>query len=349
MKTSILARPFLFAPLLLALAPVADEITFHPQANAGIVKALALDLDLHVEDVSMTVNGQAMPPEANGGLECKDVLVDLAIGVTEVYVASRDGRPVDLLRTYDDVSFSAELGDEASEPEAPGIEGKTVRFRWNEDSKVYDRSYHESEGDAEKLKALSDDMDLRVLLPAKGVAVGDTWEVSGAALLPLFLPGFGGGEIDGSAFGGGEGGAIGEAIQEELGPQLESFAKELKVKCSYAGRSTVDAVDVAEIRFEFDAAPKLDLAGLLERIAEMQEGDVPELDVVATLGFGLEGDGALFWDQAAGHMRSFEMRSDVTVSAEVDASAEENGQSFEIALEIGLGGKATWKMSAEKR
>ena len=346
MHTSL--RPLLLAPLLLALAPVADEIAFHPAANTEVGKKLTVAIELKVEDASFTVNGESMDQGAMS-LEGQDMLFDLVVGVTEKYVESRDGHPIDLLRTYDDLTFSAEVGDEKQEPdEVPKLQGKTVRFKWNEEEKGYDRSWHEGEGPADKLESLSDDMDLRLLLPTKKVAVGDTWQVAGESLLPLFLPGFSGGDFGPDEVEG-DGAKFLEAFEEELGDQFAAAAKSFQVRCTYKGERDEGGVKTAEIGFDFAADPKFDLAGLIDRLAREQGEQMPDFDVEAELGFGVKGEGTLLWNPAAGHLHAFDMQSDLTLSANVDASMEQQGQQMEIAFEVGLGGKATWKLALEKR
>ena len=51
----------LSVPLLLALHPRGDELSFSPEDGSTLSKELELDMTFNLEDISMTVNGQEMP------------------------------------------------------------------------------------------------------------------------------------------------------------------------------------------------------------------------------------------------------------------------------------------------
>ena len=332
----------------LALAPVTDELTFHPAAQAEVAKKLEIDVAMRIDDVSLTVNGQPMPAEATSELQNQELKLDVLVGVLETYVATRDGRPIDLLRTFEDVAFASEFGGDKSEADGDEIEGKTVRFRWNEESQGYDKSYEGDAGDPERLTALSEDMDLRLLLPGKKVAEGDTWEVAGEKLLPLFMPGF---VLDQISFDeeDGEAAEALDAMREELGEQMEAFVRGFTVTCTYAGTREVEKASLAEIRLRFEGGPKLDVASLFERVIEMQDGEAPDADIEATIGVDLDGEGTLLWDQAAGRAHAFDMNAKIGLDANVEARVEEQGQSFEVTFSANGAGDAAWKLGVEKR
>lgn len=341
MKLVRLRSASLILPLSLALALAADEVAFHPSANAAVAKELEVDVELAVSDFSFSVNGEELPPEALGPIGDQKLLVHLVLGVTDKYVATKDGRPIDLLRTYDDVRVKAEFGEGSKETDGDDFKGKTVRFVWNEETHEYDKSWHESKDDVAKLENLTEDMDLRLLLPPKKVAVGDTWDVPGANLLPLFMPG-------GVASGDGDTSDNEEmtAVEEELKGQFAKFLEDFKVVCKYAGQRDDAGVRVAEIHFTFEGTPKLDLAPVIQRIAQLQEG-APDADVTASLSAQFKGEGSLLWNQAAGHVHAFDMQSDISLDANVDARASEEGESYQIVISAAANGKATWKMSAK--
>lgn len=342
LRTLALALP------CLALAPVADELTFHPAAQEEVEKKLEIEVELRVEDVSLSVNGQPMPAEATEELTSQELLLDLLVGVRETYVASRDGRPIDLLRTFDEVSFASEIGGDKSEADGDDVEGKTVRFRWNEEQQSYDKSYEGEAGDPERLAAFSEDMDLRMLLPGKKVAEGDSWEVSGEKLLPLFLPGF---VLDQVSFDeeDGEAAEVVDVMREELGEQMQAFVRTFVVTCTYAGTSEVEGATLSEIRLRFEGGPKLDVAAFFERVIELQEGEAPDADIDASLSLDLEGEGTLLWNQAAGRAQAFDMASRIGLDANVEAQVEEQGQSFGVAFSATAAGNATWKLGVAKR
>src|SRR5258708_214227 len=119
---------FLAAPLLLALAVPADELEFHPKAGAEVKKELKLAIELKPEKIEFTVNGESMPPENLGGLGDTAMIVKLAVGVTDKYVQSKEGRPTDLLRTFDSLALSYGAGeDKVDAPNFHPLQRKTLR------------------------------------------------------------------------------------------------------------------------------------------------------------------------------------------------------------------------------
>lgn len=327
-------------PLTLIVAFLADEVAFHPAAGSSVAKELSIDVELGLDDVSVSVNGDELPPEMLGQLGDEKLIVSILMGVTEKFVATKDGRPTDLLRTFDELSIKAQFGEDSKETDGgENLQGKTVRFHWNEDEQRYDKSWHESTGDAEKLDALTEDMDLRLLLPTKKVSEGDTWEVAGDRLAPLFLPGgIAGGDDDSEETA---------AAEDEIRAQLATFLKDFKVVCKYAGQRDDGDVRVAEITFTFEGTPKIDMGPVIERVAQAQ-GEVPDADVTATLSAKLKGEGKLDWNQAAGHMHAFEMQSELELELDLSADANEEGQSFQLEIGAKASGQVTWKMSAKR-
>ncbi len=329
--------------LSLALVPLfsADDIAFRPAAGSSVAKGLTIDVELGLDEVTMSMNGQELPPEMLGEVGDQKLLVHLMMEVTEKYVSVKEGRPLELLRTFDELSAEIEFGGEAeSNEDADELKGKTVRFLWNEGESRYDKSWHESSGDEEDLESLSEDMDLRVLLPKKSVSAGDTWEVAGAELAPLFMPG-------GFASGGEDEGDEAAAIEDELVAQLESFVKDFKVTCKYAGTREDGDVKAAEITFLFEGAPKLDMGAIIERVAAAQ-GDAPDADVTAMVGASFKGEGTLLWNNAAGHVHAFDMQSALELDVDISADVNEEGQAFRIEIGAAASGQVTWKMTAKK-
>lgn len=78
------------------------------------------------------------------------------------------GRPLLLRRTF----------EEAPSPFA----GTSVVFTWVPEERGYGKYYDAREASESALRDLTEDLDLRALLPASPVAVGDTWTVSATGL-----------------------------------------------------------------------------------------------------------------------------------------------------------------------
>lgn len=331
------------APLCLALTLPADELAFRPAAKSEVSKTLKIDLELSVTDASFSMNGEPGPPEATDSLKENSLILNLLVGVTDKYVETKDGKPLDLLRTFDKLKVDAEFGENSKDvEEVKEFEGKTVHFKWNEKDGVYDKTYEDSKGDADELKSLDPDMDLRCLLPDKKVSKGDTWEVPAARLATLFLPG---GFF--SKGGDGEQGAELEKLRKEVAEQFETLMKDFKVACTYKGTKDQDGTSVGEIAFTFDGKAKMDLGSMLEQVvAAMRQEGTPEMDIKAGLGLGLKGDGTLLWDAAAGHAHSFEMQAETDIDVDVNIHAQQGDQPFDIAMTAHGNGKVNWDLSS---
>ena len=130
-------------PLLLVPSHAGEELSFHPATDSEIAKRLSIDLDARFVDAHVTLNGEELPPEAMEGAGMDPTTARMSVSVTDKYVASRDGRPLDLLRTYGEMSLTSDSGEEHdSVDEFAALEGKTVRLKWNEDDDEYDKSFH---------------------------------------------------------------------------------------------------------------------------------------------------------------------------------------------------------------
>ena len=160
--------------------------------------------------------------------------------------------------------------------------------------------------------------------------------------MSLFAPGF---EL---AFGDDEDQAEIKAMQEELGTSLEQFLKEFKVVCTFKGVHADEGADIATIQFAFDGRDEVDLARIVEKLAEVAEAEGPQPDVSGSLTFEFKGDGELNWNQKAGHAHDFKMHSDLSLDFDIDASMDAGGQTIEFALDSQISGKADWLLTAGK-
>jgi hypothetical protein len=237
------------------------------------------------------MNGEPGPAEMLDELKSNSLIVNMLVGATDKYVDTKDGKPIELLRTFDKLKFDAEFGEESNEvDEFKEFEGKTIKFKWNEKDSAYEKSFHESEGDKDQLKGLDPDMDLRCLLPDKKVAKGDTWEIPAERLKTLIMPG---GFLN---MGGDEEAEEAAKALEKIEEQFAAALKEFKVICTYKGAKEEGGVKLSEIGFTFDGKAKLDLGSIIQEIVEANKQDgMPDMDFKANMGLGLKGDGVLTW------------------------------------------------------
>jgi hypothetical protein len=330
------------APLLLALALLADELAFRPKADLEAKKTLKITAELKPEKVEMTVNGEVQPKESMEGVD-QTSQAKLEVGVSDKYVLSKDGHPVDLRRTFDSLALTWESGSDKGEASKFNeLEGKTVRFKWNADSESYDKSFHESKGDESLLEPLSEDMDVRALLPAKKVSDGEGWEVRGDKVPQLFLPGGIPGRI-------GSGGDAEEAktVLDEVRQALAKYQEQLKVQCKYKGSRDEGGDRVGEIDFTFSGKGRTDISHLIQSIASMEEKDI-HFDVDGSADLDLEGTGVVLWDLEAGRVHSFTMHAEAGVDLDVKVTFEVDGENVEMLAKAHLSGKADWTLAATK-
>ena len=340
-KTGLVLAPSLLG--LLALALPADEVAFHPKADLELKKELKVTAEFKQEKVTATVNGEPAPPDSFGDLGDKPAIVKLAVDATDKYVQTKEGRPTELLRTFDSLRLSAEAGGEAHDaPSFDALEGKTVRFKWNADSESYEKSLVDSKGDDALLAQLSDDFDLRVLLPAKKVTEGETWEVTGDRLLPFFLPGGVAGEIA----SGSDKEEIASAITE-VRAALGKFQEDMKVVCKYKGARDEGGERVGVIDFTFANKGKPDLSRLIQTIAAAEETDI-HFDVDASADIDLQGSGTLLWNLAGGRVQSFAMHSEAGVDLDVKMEFAVESQNVEALVKARFACKADWSLTATK-
>jgi hypothetical protein len=330
-------------PLVLGLASVADDLSFHPAKDLASKKELRIEAEMRIEDVSASFNGEPIPAEAVEQMTSSEMLLSLAVDVTETFAATADGEPRDLRRTYDAASMAFEFGDEVQESEEnDDIRGKTVRFLWDEEEGAFQKSWHESQGDDDLLESIEVDMEVRALLPAKKVAEGDTWEVAGSKLSGVFFPGgFPAPDADAA-----EGPDL-EALQEEFAAQLEAAFAEFKVLCTYKGAREADGVQVGEIAFQYDGKATLELGDMIRRVAEEMGDEVPPFDITASASFEIAGTGVLLWDLASGTLHSYEMSAKPAFDISIEVSGDANGQSIDFSMSGRLAGDVTWELARQ--
>src|SRR5262249_24217634 len=188
-------RAALPAPPLAPLLAPADKVSFHPAKGTKLARAWEVKTQLSLDDQTTSMNGKPTP-DIDMELEITGTL-DFA---THDETGELDGDHVKTLkRTYDKLSSGssfalsmAQMPDGGMEKNMTGsskLEGKTVQFTWNPDESEYDVAYKGSEGEADLLDGLSEDLDLRAFVPGKEVAAGDTWKIDPNSFKEVLQPG----------------------------------------------------------------------------------------------------------------------------------------------------------------
>jgi len=329
-------------PVTLAFALPATKLAFAPKAGSEAKKTFSLEADLSITELTGDMNGQPLPPEATEQLTSQGILINMALAVTDVYAATKDGKPTELLRTYDSIEIETEMGEETTpNDDAKAMEGKTVKFTWDEKESEYSKAFHESEGDEALIKELEADMDLICLLPSKDLDDGDSWEVPAKDLSTLFFPG----GLIGSAEADSEGPDM-SAIVEEMQSEFEKAAEAFKVTCTYKGVAEKDGMKVGEVAFVYDGKMSMDMSDMLQQVIEEQGGDqeMPPMDLTFTLGMGMKGEGTLWWNMSENRLHGYEMTADADMELAMEMNMDANGQQIGINFSGRAKGDMTWKL-----
>ena len=336
-------RPlFAAVSLLAAFALPVDDLAFHPKSDQELKKELKIDAELKTEKVEITVNGESAPAD-DMGFSDDPSKVTLRVTATDKYVQAKDGRPTDLLRTFDSLRLSYQNGEKKEDaPKFDALEGKTVRFKWNADTETYEKSLKDDKGDEALLEPLSEDMDVRVLLPSKKVSEGDTWEVPGQKLLPLFLP-------------GGLPGPIGtpddkeemSTVFEEVHSTFAKLQEDLKVRCRYRGAREEAGTKVGEIEFEFSTRGKADISHLVETLLAMEEDGVHP-DAEGNAEVEVHGSGTVLWHLGDGRIHSLSMQTEAGIDLDAKVRFSVDGDDIEMVAKVRLAAKADSKLETSK-
>jgi hypothetical protein len=343
----------LIVPLLAAATSPADTLAFRPEPGSRVTRAWNVKQELTLDDMQMFVGGQPMSFQMDMSTSMEN-----KIEVSDVFLSLRDGAPKELRRTFDKLATSGEMEMEAPMMGGPTqttvegtseLEGKTVRFTWNEEKSAYDREYHESEGEAEMLEGLEEDMDIRSVLPGKEVAVGDTWEIDVKKLRTLLAPG---GDVgirpEEPAEGEGKGGMPGMDNMGDLNQMLGEML-EGKATAEYKGIEEKDGAKYGVIALTIEVQSSNDMADLVaESMKEMPEEmgsfEIDHMDVE----FKMNADGRLLWDVASGHIGGVDLSGDVEMEMDMGMKIQAQGNNTAVEQTMSMSGTISIQLAVTR-
>jgi hypothetical protein len=328
-NTILLVAPVLALPALLAFRSAPALVSFAPAEGSVATKTFESVVELTLDQMNMTLNGQENPmmPDMDMSMTSK-----LKVQVTDEYVALRENAPKTLRRTFDELANSMSMSmqvemmgnsqsqDKTVDSESE-LEGKTIVFSWSEEDGEYKKRFDPEGEDEELLESVLEDMDLRALLPKGEVAEGETWSIDVKGLLPILSPGGDLKLVPTDSEDIMEGGMPGVgSMTDWIGDLLEGEATG-----TFAGMREVDGVKVAVIKVEIDIQSARDMTDIV--LAAMEKAEMPpevqnmEFEHV-DVEFELEAEGELFWDAAVGRARSFHMSGPTSVTMDMGMSIE---------------------------
>ncbi len=306
---SALSFAALASPLVVALALPKSKIEFAIPEGSRSTKAYAMELQLSMEEFSMTINGSELPMLQGIVMKAE---AGVQVMVSDEYVSMANSAPTSLKRTYDKLSDTRAVTIERPnnsnfEIKANSkLQGKTVVFDWNTAKSCFDTRFTDEKSDKELLPGLLEDMDLRGLLPEVEVTKGDKWTISPASLSLALAPGgdlkFVSEKPDNPASD------LGPSGFGSYGDSSHWFNEKLsgEVTATFEGTDTSDDEQLAVITIVVDVQNQVDL----RVIAPFEPQDDREAEYEATskdLKVGYKAEGKLLWDLSKGRAHSFHL------------------------------------------
>jgi hypothetical protein len=355
-KPLLSVAALLCAPVLLAFQPRGTKVSFDLSDGSSLSKNFTTVISLNLDDMSMTMNGSPSPVQPEMELS---TMSTTSISITDSYVNVADGMPVQLERTFDEMTSTTSrememnmMGQSESQNLATDassdLEGYAIRFAWDQDAEEFKASFLDEDGEAELLEGLSEDMDLRVLLPEGEVAEGDEWKIDPVALKHVFAPGGNmhfipeeSDDDDPMSVGSDMGGTndwFNDDIEGEASAKLVGLGK------------NDDGVHLATIEFVFELSNAVDFTESAQEALE--GGEMPpavddmNINSVDT-DINIEGKGTLLWNMDDGCLYSLDVSSDLELTLDMSMDISANGRDIEIGQLLEFNGNISTTASVE--
>jgi hypothetical protein len=298
------------------------ELSFHPAPGSILAKSF------EVESSGQLTAARLNEIDLTRMLEgLNEITVESRLRVTDEVIEVGGGRPLELLRDFEEVRTSWGWKDrhEVLHP----LLYRSVRFTWDADRRTYDKDWEPRRGSIRPLEGLWEDLDFRCLLPEEPVAVGETWYLSLRRIAPALLPG---GSIHRGELLWDEWSLF--ELEDTLAPRSRHWFRNDDVVCRLEEIVEDQGRSLARVSLRWT------WWGLLDLFPEDDEdswwlqfathGAIVELE--------LAGHGELLWDIESGHFAAFELEADCEVELELRA---EWGR-----LEVEAEGSAHWSAEA---
>jgi len=318
--------------LVLCLAAADPEIAFAPATGSKLEREFSSRFEMEMKGMTCELNGTPVPaaylPEIR-----MHVTETEQVRVRDEFVELASGRPAVLRRTFAELRshsrFQLDIEQhgvhvDEEQPGQSALEGETVVFRWSEGDQEYERTFEDGDGPAGLLGELSEDMDLRAILPARGVEAGDEWEIDATALPMLSLPG-------------------GDLAIEREGTDPEDEERNRGLSENLAGTWT--------LRFDgtrSEEGARLAVVAITGRLTSRHERqtvlrDVPVAsgDATETSTMTIEAAGEILWDLARGTARSMKVEADVALESRTERNRPAGDTGPAYVQEVEFAGRCT--------
>jgi hypothetical protein len=332
------------APALLALAVPLEEIAFRPSDGLSLTRTLQSTRNFSLDDMEMTMNDQPLPMDIQMEM---DMSMTQKTVVTDVFGPLAEGRHTRLARTFDELAQNGEFavrmemmpdgGQDTTMTGTSELEGKKVVFQWDADAGAYVPGF-DGEGDEKLLEGLDEGMDLRVLLPGKSVAEGDTWELDVKKLRSVLAMG-GNLKIVPESEELSEAGMPGMDNMTDFASMLQDLI-EGEASGEFRGKREVDGVACLVIGLKLDVRASADLTDqLAESVAQNLPDGMGEVAVEhVDMDIEIEGEGQLYWDAAVGVAHSFELTGTMSLTMDMGFAISMGEQKMNMEQNLSMSG-----------
>jgi len=318
----LVALALSYCPLLTPVIAVERELVFAPKKDSSLRKRFEETSKWRLVELTQVVNGT---PIAIDGAEMSGT-TSRRVTVLDVYMELGDSDPKRLRRTFEELAgeqsfdFDVQGASDSFEMSLTSpLSGVKIEFeRGDDDGQAKARFAENSSGDASLLEDLTEDMDLRAFVPEDDVGVEDWWDVDADALARVLAPG-------GVRFALSEGGLPSSDVLDPLelastllcvlSENTGELAGDVTATWTETAKGEHGDTATGELDWKAQSDTKLDdrLAEILRSSGASTKRTKPTMSLTVTC----EGEGALMWDLAAKHARSFDLALKTEFSAEL--------------------------------
>ncbi len=319
--------PSIVLVLLSTAAPDELALRYAPEEGTVLKRSFEAEAEYDLADLSASVDGEPIGREGELPEDSSSFIERIV--VTDTLGSVEDGRPAELVRVFDELNqedASSNGEEEASSTLVSTLQGRAVRFIWDEEAERYQaEAADEAELDDDVAAWLAEDMDLRLVLPAREVEVGAEWELDAKLYLAFMWPS----------------GVLGfHAEGEEPGDGSDDFSRQTIERLEGSGTARLeevrdeDGTRVAVIHVELEVTTSSDSV-----LPELEhEGEVvrPELAIEVEIERTLAG--TILWDLEHGHALSAELACEASrmQTRSWTVNVEQDGEEVEVDVEEAL-------------
>ena len=344
---------FVAASSFSAARPAPDNLSFHVKSGTSLARGFESRQEISQDEAEILMNGQPFPSGNGGGMTA---IQSQVLDINDEFVAVEGAAPQKLRRTFSKIESSGE--QTTKDPMDSGektdtrrgkseLEGKTVVFDWDASKAEFLKSFDPEGPEAALLAGLTEDLDFRAFLPAKGLASeDDSWGVELAAIKSVFMPGGNlslkpvdppqGEDEDSPGMG---------MLNED--PALAFNGLSGGARATYKGSREIDGVSCGVIALEFKVSTTKDLSDKLPKPGNGPGGGEIHIEHVNAF-LSLEGEAELIWDLSGGFARSFNMSAKIKNQMEIAMKLAQGGKTMDITRKMQMSGSYALKVAVVK-